>query len=472
MRYRRKVVCGEDVTGFDDRDPLVVQDYIARLDAEGLVDFEGIIAAALEMIRTYPLVCDYLSARFPWLLVDEYQDLGGPLHQIVLSLIQQAGIKAFAVGDPDQTVYDFTGADPKYLNELVARPDFEAIRLRFNYRSGRRLIVASEVALAPSEPRNYQPAPNRKDLGEVYFEEAENGYEGQAAHIAQELIPVLDRQGIPRDEVAILYRSKGKLFKALARELTDAGIQYVAERDGLYPRSPFVKWLQSCAAWAISDLSNADVTFDEVLGSFVSFRRAAGLEYLDGGSLESRRTLYSVLTGIPDRSMPIAEWLDKFERGIKLSELLTLAGDQPDAIEDFDTLFAQASSGGAIEAYTVGDFANEGRIAGKITVTTLHSSKGRQFDAVIMPGLQESVIPRMDWNRSQRKYVDPAVSRMREDRRLFYVGFTRARKSVFLVFSPSFVNDYGYQVNLGESRFVTEIRRRLGELPTENTSAE
>ena len=256
MRYRRKVVCGEDVTGFDDRDPLVVQDYIARLNAEELVDFEGIIAAALEMIRTHPLVCDYLSARFPWLLVDEYQDLGGPLHQIVLSLIQQAGIKIYAVGDPDQTVYDFTGADPKYLNELVARGDFEAIRLRFNYRSGRRLIAASEIALAPSEPRNYQPDPRRKDLGEVYFEETENGYDGQAAHVAQELIPALDRQGIPREEIAILYRSKGKLFSALMRALTDGVIPYVAERDGLYPRSPFVKWLQSCAAWAISDSSN------------------------------------------------------------------------------------------------------------------------------------------------------------------------------------------------------------------------
>ena len=169
--------------------------------------------------------------------------------------------------------------------------------------------------------------------------------------------------------------------------------------------------------------------------------------------------------------MPLVKWLSKFAHGIELRELLTLAGDQPDTIEDFDTLFAQASSGGAIEAYTVGDFANEGRIVGKITVTTLHSSKGRQFDAVIMPGLQESVIPRMDWNRSQRKYVDPPTARMREERRLFYVGFTRARMVVFLVFSPSFTNDYGYQVNLGESRFITEIRHRLSELPSENTSA-
>ena len=87
------------------------------------------------------------------------------------TLAEQTDIKIFAVGDPDQTIYGFTGADPIYLTKLSEREDFQAIRLRFNYRSGRRLIGAAEAALAPEEPRSYEPNPEQSDLGEVYFHE-------------------------------------------------------------------------------------------------------------------------------------------------------------------------------------------------------------------------------------------------------------------------------------------------------------
>ena len=84
--------------------------------------------------------------------MDEYQDLGGPLHRIVEEFAE-AGIQIFAVGDPDQSIYEFAGAEPAYLTSLSERSEFRTVRLKFNYRSGRRLIAASQAALAPSEPR-------------------------------------------------------------------------------------------------------------------------------------------------------------------------------------------------------------------------------------------------------------------------------------------------------------------------------
>jgi superfamily I DNA/RNA helicase len=164
-RLRRAQFCGEDTSGFDERDFLVVKDYDALLADERLVDFEGMVGLALEFIRSHAWIRDLLAARFPWLIVDEYQDLGGPLHAIVTTLRDRAEMNVFAVGDPDQTIYDFTGANPRYLQTLAQRDDFRVIRLKFNYRSGRKLIVASQAALAPEQPRDYEPDPARVDQG-------------------------------------------------------------------------------------------------------------------------------------------------------------------------------------------------------------------------------------------------------------------------------------------------------------------
>src|SRR5581483_7395796 len=95
-----------------------------------------------------------IRARFPILAVDEYQDLGVPLHRIVMALCFGAGVRLFAVGDPDQSIYGFAGAKPDLLRKLSDDPRVEKVQLRFNYRSGQRIIDASEVALG--EQRGYQ----------------------------------------------------------------------------------------------------------------------------------------------------------------------------------------------------------------------------------------------------------------------------------------------------------------------------
>ena len=82
-----------------------------------------------------------MASRFPWLVVDEYQDLGPVLHAIVIKL-REAGTHVFCVGDPDQSVMGFQGADPRYLRELGQRDDVKTVELKRNYRSG-SVILAS-----------------------------------------------------------------------------------------------------------------------------------------------------------------------------------------------------------------------------------------------------------------------------------------------------------------------------------------
>ncbi len=141
--------------------------------------------------------------------------------------------------------------------------------------------------------------------------------------------------------------------------------------------------------------------------------------------------------------------------------------DFSDALDDFEELIAATEMGGSLEGYRLMDFSNEGKIQGKVVLTTLHSSKGRQFDAVIMPGLQETILPSRRWSRQLQEYEKPTPKALVDDRRLFYVGFTRARKYVFLVYSDTFENKWGYTVALGPSRFVLEVKQRVEEVERE-----
>jgi DNA helicase-2/ATP-dependent DNA helicase PcrA len=466
-KLRRRLACREDMSDFPPQFIEIFEAYQVELSREAVVDFEEMVALALTLIEEHPWIRNALSARFPWLVVDEYQDLGGPLHRIVTQLVDNAGIKVFAVGDPDQTIYPFTGADPKYLMQLAGRGDCEAIRLRFNYRSGRRLIQASEAALALSEPRDYEPDPERKDEGEVYFHNVPDGLDGQAGFVAEELVPRLGNQ-VPLEEIAILYRGKGRLFDALQSKLTRANVSFIAERDGRYPRSPIVRWLQDCAVWCLSDFGSCQVLFEDLLRFFHGLLQSAGQATSDMPDLEIRRLLYETLASLRNPELDLGDWLLDVDHTLNLRLMINHATDFADALDDFEQLIAATEAGRCLEGYRLMDFSNEGKIKGKVTLTTLHSSKGRQFDAVIMPGLQETIFPYRRWSRRSGNYEEPLPKALMDDRRLFYVGFTRARKYVFLVYSDIFTNKWNYEVDLGPSRFVFEVKQRLEEIEQES----
>jgi DNA helicase II / ATP-dependent DNA helicase PcrA len=159
---------------FDERHLAVVEHFNAQLSGEEAVDFEAMTLEALGIVQTSQDVRELLVVRYPWIAVDEYQDLGGPLHQIV-SELGGPGSKIFAVSDPDQCILAFTGADPSYVMDLPEDDAFRTIRLRFNYRSGARLIAAAEATLRSA--RNYRPAQDRDHEGDIEFEAVDGGLE-------------------------------------------------------------------------------------------------------------------------------------------------------------------------------------------------------------------------------------------------------------------------------------------------------
>jgi DNA helicase-2/ATP-dependent DNA helicase PcrA len=244
-------------------------------------------------------------------------------------------------------------------------------------------------------------------------------------------------------------------------------IPFVAERDQRYPRSPTVRWLQDCAAWCLSDCMTERIPFEALLRFYHDLLQSAGQASPDVPDLEMRQLLYQTLDSLRNPDLDLGDWLMGIDRALNLRFIFSQAIDFADAHDDFEQLIATTEVGGCLEDYCLKHFSMEGRVQGKVTLTTLHSSKGRQFDAVIMPGLQETILPGRRWSRGLGDYEEPTPKALVDDRRLFYVGFTRARKYVFLVYSDTFENKWGYTVDLGPSRFVLEVKRRLEEVERE-----
>lgn len=442
-RIRRAMACHESLEPFDERHIAVAEHFNAQLAAEEAVDFEAMTLEALRMVQHSEDVRELLVARYPWMAVDEYQDLGGPLHQIVFEL-RRAGSKIFAVGDPDQCILGFTGADPAYLVDLSEDDAFRTIRLRFNYRSGARLIAAAEASLGST--RNYRPAPDREHEGEIEFEVVEGGLEAQAKRVAHDIVPALVGAGVEPHEIAVLYKQKGELFDALLNEIPEAAEKYLVEKDVRFPSTPIVRWLQRCASKALG--SEDSDSLAELAAPYRDLLTAAGMFDED---LAVRERLLDAVAPV-DPHLPVSDWMSGFNESLDLRALLEADGSAPDELASVTSLLAASTT-----PVPLIDFARGVQISGRVVMTTCHASKGRQFDVVILPGLQTSLFPFARWAGGAYR---SAPVQLAEDRRLFYVGLTRARHQVHLVYSPRFVNRWGYTVD-GVSPFVDEVAARL-----------
>jgi ATP-dependent DNA helicase Rep/DNA helicase-2/ATP-dependent DNA helicase PcrA len=155
----------------------VVETYEDMLFDGGLIDFDGLVLAGLELVEKHPWVRDCIKAKLPIMVIDEYQDLGVPLHRMVVTLMNDAGIRIIAVGDPDQSIYGFTGAKPVLLRRLSEMPGVEAIGLKLNYRCADQIITASR-ALLP-EPQDFESHDGRQ--GEILIHKLECDVGGRPA---------------------------------------------------------------------------------------------------------------------------------------------------------------------------------------------------------------------------------------------------------------------------------------------------
>lgn len=448
-KYRHTHVDRDDRSwnGDDQETAGVIEKYETRLHAGGYLDFDDLILMSLRLIETSEFVRSCLEARFPWLIVDEYQDLGYPLHRIVTSLMANTKIKIFAVGDPDQSIYGFTGADPKYLKELADRSDTTGVTLELNYRCGQKIIDGSQTILSPEEIRNYKSNRDQAEPGEILFVESKDGLSDQANIVAKKIIPELQAAGYELKNIAILVADKNDA-NVVAEALSQNDIPYAGEKDQRYKRTPLIRWLEDIAQWSCN---SGEVYFKDL---FNFWANKFHLENFNNPAkrLTSLGDFFNAINKFSKPEIKLSEWLNNLSEVLGLDVKLNGLTDQPEEKEAFDNLLAACGDDEPLKNFTLADFGGCGVNTQSVQLNTMHSSKGLEFDAVIIPGLEEGRLP--SWGATSSDQI-------KEARRTFYVAVTRARHLVYLLYSGWYQNKYGTRFEKGPSSFLVELQDKF-----------
>ncbi|CAN5538510.1 hypothetical protein BH11PLA2_BH11PLA2_16550 [soil metagenome] len=425
----------------------LIEEYERLLRRDGYIDFDDMVLLGLQLIEKHSWVRKVLTARYPALAVDEYQDLGLALHRLVTSLCfgSESRCRLFAVGDPDQSIYSFTGAQPELLRTLAEDRRVEKVHLRLNYRSRSNIVSASEVALG--EKRGYEAASG--EGGIVEFHRCKDGLSHQTNHVCGKLIPSILVSGVARNlgEIAILYREKMQ-GDCAAEAALKAGLEFIrVDGNAPYRSSPFTTWLECCAAWCAGGWRIGEPGLSDLLARW---RYINGSVASDRENLDRSRELVRFLFANRDTTDPLGTWLKSFYHScLKTAfERMPLLGD--DAVK-VASILSLCEPNKKLAGWSVVQFGGQGGTPNHLNLMTYHSAKGLEFDVVFLIGLDQGVIP---------SYRENTIASKREPRRLFYVGLTRARHEVHMLYSGWRDSPYGRKTD-GPSEFLEEVRRSV-----------
>ena len=326
------------------RETEVVEAYEALLLENGLIDFDGLVLAGVELVEKHEWVRNCIRGKYSVMVIDEYQDLGLPLHRMVSALINQAGVRIIAVGDPDQSIYGFTGAKPALLRTLEELPDVEAIRLKLNYRCADEIIAASKTLL--TDPEDSKSHEGRQ--GEIRIYELGRDVSGQADYALRTVVPALLEQNPtwkPGD-IAFLYRTFNE-GKAIAEAADALGLRYFRLDNGTpIKRSRLTEWLTEAAKWCSGGWQSGTVNLGDLLKSWRSMRRSLTRNV---DALAARAKLISTLFAHRDGSIPLHSWLVALYE-TALEDAFAQEPGLADEKDNFEDLLKATDKGGLLES--------------------------------------------------------------------------------------------------------------------------
>jgi DNA helicase-2/ATP-dependent DNA helicase PcrA len=382
-----------------------------------LVDFESVLELTAAILAEHPAAAAAVRDRYAYFVVDEYQDVN-PLQKLLLDAWVGDRDDLCVVGDPLQTIYSFTGASPAYLTGFAAEfPDATVIKLTRNYRStpqvaalANRLAGASRRGMG--RPGGSVLVAQRPAGPDPEF--AEYGDEQEEAAAVARRAASLIRSGTAPREIAVLMRTNAQT-PAFEQALTDAGVPFVVKGAERF-------------------FDRAEVR--QAVGLLRAAARSASADEEPAGQVRA------VLSGIGLSQQAPSGRGQARERWESLEALAQLAGDffagSPRAsLADLSAELAARSAAGQAPAMD------------GVTLASLHAAKGLEWDVVFVAGLTDGMLPIV------YAQTDEAIE---EERRLLYVGITRARDLICL--SWALARSAGGRATRKPSRFVDEIRPR------------
>lgn len=441
----RRVHLDRDSHAWKKNDELtgLAEAYEAELRKRGLIDFDDMVIYGQRFAYEHDWVLKVVRAKFPVIAVDEYQDLGGALDRIVRRLTFDGGVRLIAVGDVDQSVYGFSGAKSELLEDLSKQKGIEAIPLKVNYRSGAGIIKVAQRALG--KDRGYESSdPSRKAF--VKTQQCKEGLQDQATYAMKVLVPaaLAGRKGRQLGYIAVLYRNKN-VGDVAAIQAAKAGYPFVRiDNAAPYRKVPLTGWIEDCATWCAKGWETSSPPLRDLQGRWLSFQGSLG----DARARAARATLTRFLWS--NRGAGSASEFVQKLRAELLAEVEAARPELADQVAQVDAMQKALEKGGVLEGTDRAELGRRDGAPKQLNLLTLHSAKGTEYDVVIILGLDQGSFPSPGWS-------DNTPEKMEEARRLFYVGITRARDEVHLLYSGFEENKYGKRFYNGPSEFLKGI---------------
>jgi DNA helicase-2/ATP-dependent DNA helicase PcrA len=361
----------------------IYEGYERRKQATKRLDFEDMLGLALELFDAHPEAAEIVRERFHAFTVDEYQDVN-PLQAGLLGRWLGSRDDLCVVGDDYQTIYAFTGASPEHLLTFTARfPQATVVRLEDNYRSTPEILGLAN-RLAPHLGGFRKTLRATTGSGPPPIARAARDETGEVAAVVEAARRLHDEEAVPFEEIAVLYRINAR-SEPFEEAFAAAGIPYQV-RDGAFLRRPGPRSVLQ------------------------RLRRPPG-----AGSLAEAVDAITNELGYDPEATPDAD--EEVTRQSDLARMRSLAAEFERAHPDGDVA--------AFLAELTNRFSVEESGRG-VNLLTYHRAKGLEFDAVFLPKLVDGELP----FRSGRAKADP-----QEERRLLYVGITRARRYLFLTWA-------------------------------------
>ncbi|WP_079230285.1 DNA helicase II [Pseudomonas putida] len=461
--------------------------YEQACERAGVIDFSELLLRALDLWRDHPGLLEHYQRRFRHLLVDEFQDTNAVQYAWLRLLAGKNGGSLMAVGDDDQSIYGWRGAKIENIHQYTADfPDAEMIRLEQNYRSTGGILKAANALIANNSGRLGKELWTDMGEGEPLTLYAAYNEHDEARYVV-ETIESLIKQGSARNDIAILYRSNAQsrvLEEALLRERipyriyggqrfferaeiknamaylrliegrgNDAALERVIN---VPPRGIGEKTVEAIREHARhSQLSMWEAMCQLLAAKALKGRAASALgafiELIEGlASKVADMPLHTMTqTAIEQSGLIIYHQEEKGEKGQarveNLEELVSAARNFETSEDDADLSPLSAFLGHA--SLEAGD-AQADEHEDSIQLMTLHSAKGLEFPYVFLVGMEEGLFP--------HKMSLEEPGRLEEERRLAYVGITRAMRQLIMTYAET-RRLYGSETYNKVSRFVREI---------------
>lgn len=498
----------------------IYKEYSSRLRGANAMDFDDLLSNVVHMFDAFPAILDNYRRRFRFVLVDEYQDTNHAQYRLVRLLtgapgepegVATEGGQLTVVGDSDQSIYAFRGADIRNIVDFEHDyPDATVIRLEQNYRSTQTILDAANAVIAQNPSREIKRLWTAEGSGEKIIGYAAESESREAQWITDTIDDLMDNQNYRPADMAIFYRTNAQ-SRSIEERLIASGIPYrVVGGTRFYDR----KEIKDALGYLrVLDNPDDDVNLRRILnepkrgiGDRAEGTIAAHQTRAQSTFMQALRDAENSPGGMATRSLnavkKFTQLLDDLQQVAETESVATILeavleqtgmlealrsskdfqdesradnlGELVGVVREFDKANPDGTLGDFLEqvalvadADQLPDAADEegqalAEYLGEVTLMTLHTAKGLEFPVVFLTGMEHGVFPHA------RSMADE--KELAEERRLAYVGLTRARERLYVSRAES-RSMWGQHQFYPASQFLSEIPAELIEWEREGTGA-